>query len=178
MPGLDLRIGRPVHGAIMKLSVNGEAHELDVEDDMPLLWALREEIGLRGTKFGCGVGQCGACTVHVDGQARRACVTPVSRVAGREIRTIEGLSGQIPPHPIQAAWRARSVPQCGYCQPGMQMAAAAFLARREAEALAKDPAAVVPPPTDEEIRRAITNICRCGCYERIRKAVAEAGGAA
>ena len=159
----------------MKLDVNGEVHDLDVEDEMPLLWALREELGLRGTKYGCGVGQCGACTVHIDGQARRSCVTPVARVENTTIRTIESLSGEGTMHRIQRAWRARSVPQCGYCQPGMQMAAVAFLEQRRAAALTAHPGAVVTPPTDEEIRRAITNICRCGCYERIRQAVAEAG---
>lgn len=159
----------------MEIEVNGDTHSLDVEAEMPLLWALREELGLRGTKFGCGVGQCGACTVHIDGQARRSCVTPVAAAAGKAVRTIEDLSADGPLHPIQQAWLGRSVPQCGYCQPGMQMAAVAFLDKRRADALAADPEAVVAPPTDEEIRRAITNICRCGCYERIRQAVAEAG---
>jgi isoquinoline 1-oxidoreductase alpha subunit len=159
----------------MKLDVNGEIHELDIEDEMPLLWALREELGLRGTKFGCGVGQCGACTVHVDGRAQRSCITPVAAVKTAKIRTIEDLSADGPMHAVQQAWLARSVPQCGYCQPGMQMAAVAFLEKRRADALEADPEAAVPPPTDEEIRRTITNICRCGCYERIRQAVVDAG---
>lgn len=159
----------------MKLDVNGEVHELDIEDEMPLLWALREELGLRGTKFGCGVGQCGACTVHVDGRAQRSCITPVVAVKTAKVRTIEDLSADGPMHRVQQAWLARSVPQCGYCQPGMQMATVAFLEKRRAEALAADPEAPVPPPTDEEIRRTITNICRCGCYERIRQAVVDAG---
>ncbi|MCB9794655.1 MAG: (2Fe-2S)-binding protein [Alphaproteobacteria bacterium] len=158
---------------MMKLTVNGAVHELDVEDEMPLLWALREELGLRGTKFGCGMGLCGACTVHVDGQAQRACVTPVSMAAGKSVRTIEDLGSAEDPHPIQREWLSHAVPQCGYCQPGMQMAAVAFLEKRAAEA--EDPDAPLPPPTDEEVRRAITNICRCGCYERIRQAVVKAG---
>ncbi|MCB9762444.1 MAG: (2Fe-2S)-binding protein [Alphaproteobacteria bacterium] len=155
----------------MKLEVNGVIHELDVEDEMPLLWALREELGLRGTRFGCGMGLCGACTVHVDGRAQRSCVTPVSMVAGKPVRTIEDLGSPEAMHPVQQEWLRLSVPQCGYCQPGMQMAAVAFLDQRQAEA----PDADLPPPTDEEVRRAITNICRCGCYERIRRAVVKAG---
>ena len=142
---------------------------------MPLLWVLREELGLRGTKFGCGLGQCGACTVHIDGRARRSCVTPVAAVSGRSVRTIEYLSQRADMHPVQAAWLKLAVPQCGYCQPGMQMAAVAFLEQRAMTALSADPEAMVSPPTDQEVRRSITNICRCGCYERIRKAVVEAG---
>lgn len=159
----------------MELEVNGVIHTLDVEDEMPLLWALREELGLRGTKFGCGMGVCGACTVHVDGRAQRSCVTPVAAVAGKPVRTIEGIGGADAPHPVQVAWLKLAVPQCGYCQPGMQMAAVAFLAEREAAARAADPEATVAAPDDEEVRRAITNICRCGCYERIRQAVVKAG---
>jgi isoquinoline 1-oxidoreductase alpha subunit len=159
----------------VRLDVNGVVHELDVEDEMPLLWALREELGLRGTKFSCGVGQCGACTVHVDGRARRSCVTPVGTVADARVRTIEDLDADGTLHPVQQAWLARAVPQCGYCQPGMQMAVVAFLEARQAAARTEDADAVVPPPTDEEIRRAITNICRCGCYERIRQAVVDVG---
>jgi len=159
----------------MKLDVNGQVHELDLEDEMPLLWVLREELGLRGTKFGCGMGLCGACTVHVDGSPMRSCITPVAAAQGKSVRTIEDLGSPEDPHPVQAAWLALAVPQCGYCQPGMQMAAAAFLEKRRAGALADDPDAAVTPPTDEEVRRAITNICRCGCYERIRTAVVTAG---
>ena len=159
----------------MEIEVNGVVHTLDVEDEMPLLWVLREELGLRGTKFGCGLGQCGACTVHIDGSARRSCVTPVSAVRGGAVRTIEDLSEGGAMHPVQEAWLKRAVPQCGYCQPGMQMAAVAFLEQRAAASLESDPAARVSPPTDEEVRRSITNICRCGCYERIRQAVVEAG---
>lgn len=159
----------------MEIEVNGVVHALDVEDEMPLLWVLREELGLRGTKFGCGLGQCGACTVHIDGRARRSCITPVSAVSGSAVRTIEDLSQGGNMSPVQQAWLKLAVPQCGYCQPGMQMAATAFLEQRAAETLAADPEAIVSPPTDEEVRRSITNICRCGCYERIRKAVVAAG---
>jgi len=143
---------------VITLSINGETREVDVEADMPLLWVLREELGLRGTKFGCGISQCGACTVHVDGKAVRSCVTPVSLVAGSEVRTIEGLGTPEAPHRVQQAWIDHQVPQCGYCQSGMQMAAAALLEE-------------IPEPTDEDIDKRITNICRCGCYERIRAAV-------
>ena len=159
----------------MEIEVNGVVHALDVEDEMPLLWVLREELGLRGTKFGCGLGQCGACTVHIDGRARRSCVTPVAAVIGQSVRTIEYLSQRADMHPVQAAWLKLAVPQCGYCQPGMQMAAIAFLEQRTAAARDGEPEALVSPPTDQEVRRSITNICRCGCYERIRKAVVEAG---
>lgn len=143
---------------MVDITINGTAHTLDVEPEMPLLWVLREELKLRGTKFGCGISQCGACTVHVDGMATRSCMLPVSAVAGKEVRTIEGLGTADAPHPIQRAWIDLQVPQCGYCQPGMQMAAAALLADN-------------PTPTDDDIDRGITNICRCGCYERIRRAV-------
>lgn len=159
----------------MELDINGVVHALDIEDEMPLLWVIREEVGLRGTKFGCGVGKCGACTVHVDGQARRSCVTSAVAVQDTRIRTIEALGSDEVLHPVQQAWIDRSVPQCGYCQPGMQMAVVAFLEKRRMDALALDPDTEPPPPTDEEIRRAITNICRCGCYERIRRAVVDAG---
>ena len=111
----------------MEIEVNGVVHALDVEDEMPLLWVLREELGLRGTKFGCGLGQCGACTVHIDGRARRSCITPVSAVSGSSVRTIEDLSQDGDMSPVQLAWLKLAVPQCGYCQPGMQMAATAFL---------------------------------------------------
>jgi len=140
------------------LKVNGKTHTLDIEPEMPLLWALRDEIGLTGTKFGCGIAQCGACTVHVDGVAMRSCSVPVSTVTGKTITTIEGLAaadGKL--HPVQAAWVAEDVPQCGYCQSGQIMEAAALLKK-------------TPNPTDADIT-AITNICRCGTYVRIRRAI-------
>jgi isoquinoline 1-oxidoreductase subunit alpha len=142
---------------MVTLKVNGTQHQLDVENDMPLLWALRDEIGLTGTKFGCGIAQCGACTVHVDGQAVRSCSIPVSTVQGREITTIEGLSPDAK-HPVQQAWLAEDVPQCGYCQSGQIMAVSAFLK-------------TTPRPTDAQIDESITNICRCGTYVRIRRAI-------
>ena len=142
----------------LTLLVNGKAHELDVEPEMPLLWVLRENLGLTGTKFGCGIAQCGACTVHVDGRPVRACSTPVASAAGREITTIEGLSAD-GRHPVQLAWVEYTVPQCGYCQSGQIMAAAALLARS-------------PDPGDDEIDGAMSgHLCRCGTYPRIRKAV-------
>lgn len=142
--------------------LNGELQELDIEPEMPLLWALRDELGVTGTNFGCGIGNCGACTVHVDGNALRSCVTLVSAVEGRDITTIEGLA-QVAGSanglsPVQQAWIDYQVPQCGYCQSGMIMAASALLARN-------------PSPTDEEIDAGITNICRCGSYPRVRKAI-------
>jgi len=146
---------------MVTLKVNGVRHEVDVEPEAPLLWVLREELGLRGTKFGCGLALCGACTVHINGRAVRSCVTPVGSVGAGEVRTIEGLGTPDAPHPIQRAWIERQVPQCGYCQPGMQMATAALL---EAN----------PRPTDDDIERGITNICRCGCYDRIRDAIHDA----
>jgi len=140
------------------LKVNGKTHTLDIEPDMPLLWALRDELGMTGTKFGCGIAQCGACTVHINGTAMRSCSVPVSAAAGKDITTIEGLAGPDGKlHPVQAAWLAEDVPQCGYCQSGQIMAAAALL---------KDK----PNPTDEDIN-GITNICRCGTYVRIRRAI-------
>ena len=139
------------------LTVNGQRHELDIEPETPLLWALRDEIGLTGTKYGCGIAQCGACTVHVDGQATRSCSVAVSDVANAQITTIEGLSAD-GSHPVQKAWLAEDVPQCGYCQSGQIMAAAAFL---------KDK----PNPTDADIDDGIINICRCGTYPRIRAAI-------
>ncbi|HEX2591339.1 MAG TPA: (2Fe-2S)-binding protein [Rhizomicrobium sp.] len=141
----------------VKLKVNGVEHDLDVEDDAPLLWVIRDEIGLTGTKFGCGIAQCGACTVHIDGIAQRSCVTPVAAVQGHEITTIEGL-GADGLTPVQQAWIDHQVPQCGYCQSGMIMAVSALLAKS-------------PKPTDEDLADAITNICRCGTYTRIRGAV-------
>lgn len=144
---------------MIELKVNGQMHRLDVEAEMPLLWVLREELGLRGTKFGCGIAQCGACTVHMDGKAVRSCVLPVGVAASGEIRTIEDLGTPEAPHPVQAAWLAHQVPQCGYCQSGMQMTAAALLTEHP------------EGPTDEDIDRKVTNLCRCGCYERIREAI-------
>jgi isoquinoline 1-oxidoreductase alpha subunit len=140
------------------LKVNGQTHTLDVEPEMPLLWALRDELNLTGTKFGCGIAQCGACTVHIGGVAMRSCSIPVSAAAGKDVVTIEGLAGPDGKlHAVQAAWVAEDVPQCGYCQSGQIMAAAALL---------KDN----PNPTDEDINT-ITNICRCGTYVRIRRAI-------
>jgi isoquinoline 1-oxidoreductase subunit alpha len=145
---------------VIELTVNGQTHKLDVPDDMPLLWVLRDVLNLTGTKFGCGAAQCGCCTVHVAGEARRSCVTPVGTVAGKSIVTIEALSPD-GTHPIQAAWVARNVPQCGYCQPGQIMTAAALLAKN-------------PNPSDDDVLAAMTNICRCGTYDRIRNAIAQA----
>jgi isoquinoline 1-oxidoreductase alpha subunit len=141
----------------MELKVNGVSHVVDVEPDAPLLWVIRDEIGLTGTKFGCGIAQCGACTVHVNGVAQRSCVTPVSSVVGAEITTIEGL-GEGGLTPVQQAWIDHQVPQCGYCQSGMIMAVSSLLKTN-------------PHPTDDELSAAITNICRCGTYPRIRAAV-------
>ncbi|MEJ1097331.1 MULTISPECIES: (2Fe-2S)-binding protein [unclassified Pseudoxanthomonas] len=142
----------------MKLQVNGADHEVDAPPDMPLLWVLRDLMGLTGTKFGCGIAQCGACTVNIDGAPLRACVTPVSAVAGKNITTIEGLSAD-GTHPVQQAWSELDVVQCGYCQSGQIMSAVALLAK-------------VPTPTDTDIDQAMSgNICRCGTYPRIRAAV-------
>jgi isoquinoline 1-oxidoreductase alpha subunit len=145
----------------VRLKINGTVHDLDVEDDAPLLWVIRDEVGLTGTKFGCGIAQCGACTVHVDGNAQRSCVTPVSSVVGKELTTIEGLSAN-GLTPVQQAWIDHQVPQCGYCQSGMIMAISAYLKSN-------------PRPSDEELAGAITNICRCGTYPRIRDAVRALG---
>lgn len=143
---------------MINLKVNGKEHALDLSPDVPLLWALREALGLTGTKFGCGMAQCGACTVHLNGQAVRSCVTPLGRAAGQEVVTIEGLSAA-GDHPLQQAWVAEDVPQCGYCQSGQIMSAAVLL--REC-----------PNPTDSDIDAAMAgNICRCGTYQRIRKAI-------
>jgi isoquinoline 1-oxidoreductase subunit alpha len=142
---------------MMKLTVNGKTHDLDVEGDTPLLWVIRDDVGLTGTKFGCGVGACGACTVLLEGEPTRSCVLPMSAVAGKSITTIEGLSAD-KSHPVQKAWIAESVPQCGYCQSGMILTAAALL-KRQAN------------PTDSEIDAVMTNICRCGTYDRVRKAI-------
>ena len=146
-------------------NVNGKAVNLDVEDDMPLLWALRDELGMTGTKFGCGVAACGACTVHIDGVATRSCVMPISAVSGRSVQTIEAQGDPILAR-LQAAWIEHQVPQCGYCQSGMLMAATALLRQ-------------TPKPTDADIDAAMTNICRCGTYQRVRAAIhsaAQKGG--
>ena len=149
---------------MISITVNGKPRTLDVEPDAPLLWVLRDELGLTGTKFGCGIAQCGACTVHVEGVAQRSCSIPMSAVAGKSITTIEGLSPSAA-HPVQAAWTEEDVPQCGYCQSGQIMAAAAFLKTH-------------PNPTDAEIDAGITNLCRCGTYPRIRKAIHRAAALA
>ena len=145
------------------LSVNGKAYDLDVEDDTPLLWVLRDTIGLTGTKYGCGIAQCGACTVHIDGAATRSCQVPVGSVGNRRITTIEALARGGRLHRVQTAWIELDVPQCGYCQSGMIMTAAALLAK-------------TPKPTDEQIDAEITNICRCGTYRRVRKGIHIAAG--
>ena len=143
---------------MVAFAVNGTPRQLDVPPDMPLLWAIRETLGLTGTKYGCGMALCGACTVHVDGTPARACVTPVSAVAGKRVTTIEGLSARTD-HPVQRAWMELEVPQCGYCQSGQLMSAAALLAQNTT-------------PTDQDIDAAMAgNICRCGTYQRIRAAV-------
>jgi isoquinoline 1-oxidoreductase subunit alpha len=143
---------------MIELKVNRETVSVDVPPDMPLLWVLRETLGLTGTKFGCGMAQCGACTIHLEGEAVRSCVTPVSRAAGKEITTIEGLSDDLS-HPLQKAWIAEDVPQCGYCQSGQIMAAAVVLREN-------------PQPSDADIDDGMSgNICRCGTYQRIRRAI-------
>lgn len=145
---------------MITLSVNGRQLSLDAEDDTPLLWALREDIGMTGTKFGCGAGLCGACTVHIDGEAMRSCQVPVNMAQGRAITTIEGLGKGDTLHAVQAAWVAQQVPQCGYCQPGMIMAVAALLKSN-------------PHPDEGTIKAGITNLCRCGTYPRIVDAIIE-----
>jgi isoquinoline 1-oxidoreductase subunit alpha len=142
---------------MIALTVNGKAYSLDVESETPLLWVIRDELGMTGTKFGCGIAQCGACTVHVDGEAVRSCSIQVGDVANKSITTIEGLSPDAK-HPVQQAWLAEDVPQCGYCQSGQIMAAVAFLKEH-------------PKPTDADIDANLTNICRCGTYIRIRSAI-------
>lgn len=140
------------------LTINGRTYEIDAEPDTPLLWAIRENAGLTGTKYGCGVAQCGACTVHVDGQQVRSCSMALSEAIGKQITTIEGLAPEAAVHKVQQAWIDHDVPQCGYCQSGMIMAVAALLE-------------TVPQPTDEDIDLAITNICRCGTFQRVRAAI-------
>jgi isoquinoline 1-oxidoreductase alpha subunit len=139
------------------ITVNGERYQLDIEPETPLLWVIRDELGLTGTKFGCGIGQCGACTVHVNGEAIRSCSIKVGDVDGKNITTIEGLSPDSK-HPVQQAWLAEDVPQCGYCQSGQIMAAVAFLREH-------------PQPSDADVDANLTNICRCGTYVRIRRAI-------
>ncbi|MGY8904327.1 MAG: (2Fe-2S)-binding protein [Burkholderiales bacterium] len=147
----------------MELKLNGHLVKIEAPPQMPLLWVLRDVLDLTGTKFGCGVGACGACTVQIDGAAVRSCVTPISAALGKGVQTIEGLGTPEKPHALQAAWIAEQVPQCGYCQSGMLMAAAALLKKN-------------PRPNDADIDAAITNICRCGTYQRIRKAIHRAAG--
>jgi isoquinoline 1-oxidoreductase alpha subunit len=142
----------------MRLTINGKSQEVDVDPTTPLLWVIRENVGLTGTKYGCGVAQCGACTVHVDGLAVRSCSVPVSAVAGSKITTIEGLASGAKLHKVQKAWLDHDVPQCGYCQSGMIMAVAALLKKN-------------PKPTDADIDAAITNICRCGTFQQVREAI-------
>jgi isoquinoline 1-oxidoreductase alpha subunit len=149
---------------MIPLVVNGKEYQVDVSSDMPLLWVLRDVVGLTGTKYGCGMALCGACTVHLDGEPVRSCILPVSAAAGKKIVTIEGLSPK-GDHPVQKAWVEHQVPQCGYCQSGMVMAAAALLVK-------------TPKPTDADIDASITNICRCGTYVRIRAAIHTAAGKA
>ena len=147
-----------------RLTVNGQSHTVDADPDTPLLWVLRDHIGLTGTKYGCGIAQCGACTVHMDGMAVRSCSVPVSLADGKQITTIEGLAQNGTLHKVQKAWIEHDVPQCGYCQSGMIMAVAALL---------KDK----PKPTDADIDREITNICRCGTYQQVRQAIHTAASA-
>jgi isoquinoline 1-oxidoreductase alpha subunit len=141
-----------------RLTINGKTHDLKVAPDTPLLWAIREWVGLTGTKYGCGIAQCGACTVHIDGEATRSCQVPVGSVEGKKITTIEGLATNGKLHPVQQAWLDHDVPQCGYCQSGMIMAVAALLKEK-------------PKPTDADINDAITNICRCGTFQQVREAI-------
>ena len=147
-----------------RLTINGNPQQVDVDPDTPLLWVLRDTLGLTGTRYGCGIAQCGACTVHIDGVATRSCSVPVSAAEGTHITTIEGLSTNGALHPVQKAWVVHDVPQCGYCQSGMIMAVAALLNEK-------------PRPTDADIDAAITNICRCGTYARIRAAIHTAAAA-
>jgi isoquinoline 1-oxidoreductase alpha subunit len=143
---------------MIKINVNGQAREADVEPEMPLLWVLRDVLDVKGPKYGCGIGLCGACSVHVDGELVRSCSFPASAADGKKVTTIEGLAVRGQPHPVQAAWIEHQVPQCGYCQSGQMMAAVALLKKK-------------PDPTDADIDEAMTNICRCGTYARIRPAI-------
>ena len=148
-----------------RLTINGQQHTIDVEPDTPLLWAIREQAGLTGTKYGCGIAQCGACTVHINGEAVRSCSLPVSEAEGKQITTIEGLAQNGTLHRVQKAWVDHDVPQCGYCQSGMIMAVAALLKQK-------------PKPTDADINEAITNICRCGTFQQVREAIHAAAASA
>ena len=143
---------------MVRLTINGSSIDVDVNPSTPLLWAIREQVGLTGTKYGCGIAQCGACTVHVDGQAVRSCMMPVSAAEGKQITTIEGLAAGSVLHKVQQAWLDHEVPQCGYCQAGMIMAVAALLEQK-------------PKPTDADIDSSITNICRCGTFQQVREAI-------
>ena len=147
----------------MELNINGKPTAVDADPNMPLLWVLRDMLNMTGTKFGCGVAACGACTVRIDGEATRSCVMPVSAVVGKRVETIESLGTPDKPHALQVAWIAEQVPQCGYCQSGMLMAAAALLEAK-------------PKPTDADIDEAMRNICRCGTYQRVRAAIHRAAG--
>ena len=150
---------------MVRLTINGKTHDVDVDPNTPLLWVIREQVGLTGTKYGCGIAQCGACTVHVNGAAMRSCMLPVGTMVGQKITTIEGLASGKTLHRVQKAWIDHEVPQCGYCQSGMIMAAAALLAAK-------------PKPTDADINAAITNICRCGTFQEVRTAIHAAAKAA
>ena len=150
---------------MIKLTINGTSHDVDVEPDTPLLWVIRDTIGLTGTKYGCGIAQCGACTVHIDGMAVRSCSYPVSEAAGKTVTTIEGLAENGKLHRVQQAWIDNDVPQCGYCQSGMIMAVAALLKEK-------------PKPTDADIDKALTNICRCGTYQQVRAGIHAASASA
>src|SRR5437764_10651697 len=152
------RVTQGVGTSMIKLNINGQSHEIDADPETPLLWVLREWVGMTGTKYGCGIAQCGACTVHVDGIAMRSCSVPLSAVAGRQITTIEGLAQNGVLHKVQQAWLEHDVPQCGYCQSGMIMAVAALLREK-------------PKPSDADIDSAITNICRCGTFQQVRAAI-------
>jgi isoquinoline 1-oxidoreductase subunit alpha len=143
---------------MIRFTVNGRPREVNVEPEMPLLWVLRDELDIKGPKYGCGIGQCGACTVHVDGEPARSCMLPISKLAGRRVVTIEGLAQGERLHPVQQAWIDHQVPQCGYCQGGQILAAVALLRK-------------YPQPTDRQIDEAMTNLCRCGTYARVRAAI-------
>ncbi len=143
---------------MISLNINGKSHQVDVEPDTPLLWVIRDTVGMTGTKYGCGIAQCGACTVHINGEPTRSCSVPVSDAAGKKITTIEGLAVNGKLHKVQQAWIDNDVPQCGYCQSGMIMAVAALLKKN-------------PKPTDADIDKEITNICRCGTYQQVRAAI-------
>ena len=150
---------------MVRLTVNGKGYDVDADPSTPLLWALREQVGLTGTKYGCGIAQCGACTVHIDGAAVRSCALPVSEAVGKQVTTIEGLATNGALHKVQKAWIDHEVPQCGYCQCGMIMAVAALLKEK-------------PKPTDDDINREITNICRCGTFQQVREAIHAAAASA